>query len=225
MLSGLHMRRRRNRRVSTLEGMIHDTGMEIRTMENYDSHSPNLDTIHDLLHSASKALILKTAIELDVFTVIHNGYNSLGSISEATQCSKRGISALLNALCPLGFLAKSGDKYALTPTSDAFLVRAKSTYYGDSYLDALLTWGWELNSNITESIRTGDGVDKDITRQKALELWLSWCGAHSLFWPRIAEEARAMWRLLNIRIDASPVRILDMAFGVLSLLRTMPMSM
>lgn len=182
-------------------------------MKDYNTPSPTLDTIHDLLHSSSKALILKTALELDVFTVIHNGNNNLVTISEATQCSERGIHALLNSLCPLGFLTKSGDKYNLTPTSNAFLVRDKSTYYGDSYLDALLTWGWELNSKITESIRTGVGVDKDITRLKAVDLWLSWCEAHSLFWPQIAQEAREMWHRINVNVGANPVRILDMACG------------
>ena len=64
-----------------------------------------------------KVTVLKAAVELDVFTTIVRGYHSLEVIAAVLQCSVRGMGVLLDALCPLGLLHKSGGTYALTPTS------------------------------------------------------------------------------------------------------------
>lgn len=71
-----------------------------------------------------KWTVLKTAIELDVFTTIASGHQSLEEIAHATRCSVRGMRVLLNALCPLGLLTKSANNYAVTPTAQAYLVRS-----------------------------------------------------------------------------------------------------
>lgn len=175
---------------------------------------PDLGGIHELLFGASKALALKLAIEIDVFTMIASGNTTLESLSKATKMSVAGASALVNALCGLGFLTKQSTQYHLTQTSETFLVRGIPTYYGDSYLDALLPWAWALDSLAVQAIKTGQGVGKDITTPDSRELWRSWTAAHAVFYERIAVQARSMWEDLSpiYRVPAN-AQILDVACG------------
>jgi hypothetical protein len=47
-----------------------------------------------------KYMVVKTALELDLFSTIGKAHHTLESISAATQCSERGMRVLLDTLCP-----------------------------------------------------------------------------------------------------------------------------
>ena len=57
---------------------------------------------------------------------------------------------LLDALCPLGLLHKSDGTYALTPTSEAYLVRGAPTSCTDIYL----AW-FQSRERFADCVRTG----------------------------------------------------------------------
>jgi 2-polyprenyl-3-methyl-5-hydroxy-6-metoxy-1,4-benzoquinol methylase len=67
--------------------------------------------------------MIKAGIELDVFTAIAAGAASIGPLASRTGASARGLQILCDGLTVHGFLQKSGDTYALTPVSQAFLDR------------------------------------------------------------------------------------------------------
>lgn len=177
-------------------------------------HEPSLDMIHEILFGASKALVLKMAIELDVFTEISHGNRSANAIANATTCHTEGMRSLLDALVPLGFLQKQNGEYVLTPTSSAFLVRDRPSFYGDSYLDALLPWAWRDGAEAVTALRTDRGPAKVITDSDAVTLWRPWCEAHTVVRDRILAEADDMWERIKQRIALpdSP-RVLDVACG------------
>jgi SAM-dependent methyltransferase len=75
-------------------------------------------------------LALEAAIRHRVFDVLDEGSKTIEEVVEATGASKRGLSAIMNLLVGLGFLAKADSHYALTPESSAFLVSTKSGYQG-----------------------------------------------------------------------------------------------
>jgi ubiquinone/menaquinone biosynthesis C-methylase UbiE len=173
---------------------------------------PPRDILDDLKYGVWKATVLKAALELDLFTTIAEGHHTLNDIVATTQCSERGMRILLNALCPLGLLSKSGSEYALTPISEAFLIRGKPTYYGYWYLQTQLAW--EARGRIAEGVKTGMAVGVDPSKPDAEDLWVS-CEAPSLLtWPRDAEEASKMWEQLDVSKETrSGLHILDVACG------------
>ncbi|TLN03319.1 hypothetical protein FDZ71_12620, partial [bacterium] len=146
-----------------------------------------LDTLGSLENDVLKAAVLKAALDLDLFTVVAGGQHCLGEIAESTLCDMRGMQILLDALCPLGLLAKSRRGYFLTPVSDAFLVRGKPTYCGTWMLKAGL--GWEAHGRAAEGIRRGKPTMLDVTGPQADDIWASNFAPDILAWPDLAKEA------------------------------------
>lgn len=68
-------------------------------MSGPDRPPPSLGVIEEISTLGLKETVLKTALELDVFTTIASGYQQLEEIARATQCSVRGMRVLLDALC------------------------------------------------------------------------------------------------------------------------------
>jgi hypothetical protein len=93
------------------------------------------------------------ALELDLFTAVAAGHRLLEEIVSVTQTGERGMRILLDALCPLGLLSRSGREYLLTPTSDAYLVRGRPTFYGDWCLET--QFAWDVRSRAADAVRTG----------------------------------------------------------------------
>lgn len=58
---------------------------------------------------------LRAAVELDVFTAIAEGADTVPALARRTNAAVRGIRGLADALTALGFLEKHGDRYALPP--------------------------------------------------------------------------------------------------------------
>ena len=173
---------------------------------------PTLDILSDLVYGVWKATVFKAALELDLFTVIAGGHQTLHDVVAATQCSERGIRRLLDALCSLGLLGKSEGRYALTPTSEAFLVRGKPSYKGDYYVRYSLAW--QARARIAEGVKTGMAVNLDASRRATADLWASYCAPSLVTWPREAEEALATWKRLGIDPDIRPgLQLLDVACG------------
>ncbi len=76
-------------------------------------------------------LVLEAAIRHRVFDVLDSGAKSVREVHEATGASERGLSAIMNVLVGLNFLAKDTQgSYSLTPESAAFLVSTKPAFQG-----------------------------------------------------------------------------------------------
>lgn len=181
-------------------------------MNESEKQIPSRSILNDLKYGVWKATAVKAALELDLFTTIAKGYKTLGEIGAETGCSERGLRILLDALCPLGLLTKGSGQYALTPTSDAFLVRERPTYYGEWYLKTQLAW--EARALVAEGVRRGASVGVDVSKPDAEELWLS-CEAPSMVtWPLQTQHARHMWEQLEVSKETRPgLHILDAASG------------
>jgi hypothetical protein len=76
-------------------------------------------------------LVLEAAIRHRVFDVLDAGPKTLKETAAATGASERGLRAIMNVLVGLNFLAKTdGQRYVLTPESEAFLVSTKPGFHG-----------------------------------------------------------------------------------------------
>jgi hypothetical protein len=84
----------------------------------------------DAVLAFQKTACVRAAVELDLFTTIAAGAPTANAIAKKTGASARGIRILCDFLTVNGFLTKSGDAYALTPSSQAFLDRRSPAYMG-----------------------------------------------------------------------------------------------
>src|SRR5207245_9975543 len=87
-----------------------------------------VQTFEDLITFAWRGLALAAAVELDLFSHIAAGKTSAQPIAGAAGASEHGTRRLLDALCGLGYLKKTGQNYRLTPGAAEHLVRGKPLY-------------------------------------------------------------------------------------------------
>ncbi|HEX2655571.1 MAG TPA: class I SAM-dependent methyltransferase [Xanthobacteraceae bacterium] len=77
-----------------------------------------------------KTAAIRAAIGFDLFTIINAGDDTIDALAAKIGASKRGLRILCDFLTVHGFLEKSGDRYASTPSSRTFLDRKSPAYMG-----------------------------------------------------------------------------------------------
>jgi 2-polyprenyl-3-methyl-5-hydroxy-6-metoxy-1,4-benzoquinol methylase len=116
---------------------------------------PNPAKIFDALNAYQRSFALKAAIQLDMFTEVSRGNNTVDALARATDASPRGVRILCDFLVIAGFLGKNGDTYSLTIDSATFLDRNSPAYFGiaaDFLLDVRLMGPF---LNLREVVKTG----------------------------------------------------------------------
>ena len=102
---------------------------------------------------ASKTLL--SAVEMGLFTELSRGPEFLESISGRLGLHPRSARDFLDALVALGFLQRTGDRYANTPETGLFLDRNKPSYVG-GILEMAGRRLYGFWGNLTEALRTGE---------------------------------------------------------------------
>lgn len=177
-------------------------------MSEVESATPSTEILETLDWAGMEYMVVKTALELDVFTTIAAGHHSLEDVARTTRCSERGMRALLDALCPIGLLAKLDNHYHLTPSSEAFLVRGVATHCADAYL----TW-WQSRERLTECVWTGQ-ANLDLSSRDRGGFWSMLVAEALITWPQAVDPAREMWQTLGVDVTTRPgPRLLDVACG------------
>lgn len=117
------------------------------------------DRIQDTLYAFTRSQILFTALDLDVFTHIDRGVNTLDDLvlhfqAEHASGDARSVRILLDGLVGIGFLEKKDDRvYQLPPDIRQFLSRESESYMGGmaSHCKRLYeNWGM-----LTDAVRSG----------------------------------------------------------------------
>lgn len=95
-----------------------------------ESLQVSLESFFETAHAFHRTAALKTAIELDVFTAISGGTDAPQTLARRCKASERGMRILCDYLTVIGFLTKTGARYALTQDSAAFLDKRSPGYVG-----------------------------------------------------------------------------------------------
>src|ERR1039458_725287 len=155
--------------------------------------SPTPERLMQFAWGFAPPLILEAALNSRVFDLLDQGPQTVGELSAQSGASVRGLTAVLNALVGLEFLARKGSRYALTPESAAFLVSTKPAYHG--------------------------GFFRHMSRQ-ILPNWLQLADGEQFFaefveglFPMSYRAAQVMGEHLGIPKAASPVSVLDIGAG------------
>jgi ubiquinone/menaquinone biosynthesis C-methylase UbiE len=136
--------------------------------------------------------IVCTALELNLFTCIEEGFCTLEKLAGETGSSLRGLQFLLDALVGMRYLEKSGERYDLTPLSSQYLSQKSPSYLGGLVLHSRqLQANW---SRLTGVVRTGRAPHTTETEEAQGEFFARFIDAlHSQHSPVAATVARELW--------------------------------
>jgi SAM-dependent methyltransferase len=115
------------------------------------------DRIMQMAHGFWPAAIISSAAAYDFFTHVALGRNTVEALAAAAGTDPRGTRMVLDSLVALEFLTKQDGRYALTPESDAFLVRDRPTSILEMIAEhpALMWNDW---GKLREALKTGKPV-------------------------------------------------------------------
>ncbi|HEX4231036.1 MAG TPA: methyltransferase [Bryobacteraceae bacterium] len=155
-------------------------------------------------------LVLEAAIRHRVFEVLDSGAKTLDEIRQETGASERGLTAILNVLVGLNFLARDTEgRFSLTPESSTFLVSSKPGFHGGTIRHAsehLIPKWLRLN----EIVATGKPIEAVNREESGGEFFKNF--VNDIF-PMSYPAAEVLAANLEIDDASSPARVLDLAAG------------
>ena len=99
-----------------------------------------------------EAAALMSAVELEVFTAIARGHNTIAQVADAVGIDRLNAERLLVALAGMQLVTRSGDTFANMEDVERFLNRDSRSYAGEWMLFGKPRWdGWgELTARLRE---------------------------------------------------------------------------
>ncbi|HEY0546132.1 MAG TPA: methyltransferase [Pyrinomonadaceae bacterium] len=164
------------------------------------------ETVNAYQHTAA----IKAALELDLFSAIAEGKETVQELAERCKASPRGIRILSDYLVMLGFLTKQDGSYHLTQDSAIFLSRQSPAYAGgvtEFLLSPTLAEGFQ---DIAAAVRKGGTVIADEgTVAPENPVWVKFARAMA---PMMMMPAQMMAKLVDAETDRK-LKVLDIAAG------------
>lgn len=170
--------------------------------------APSPGIVFDTLQAYQRSVALKAGIDLDLFTAIAEGNHSLSAIATHIKASEKGTRVLSDFLTMMGFLAKEGGEYRLTPDSAAFLDRRSPAYLGSMASFLVNPQTVAMLADITGAVRRGGAAPENAE-------------AFEPDHPMWVEFARSMASLMHMPAQllaqmfagSKPIRVLDISAG------------
>ena len=91
---------------------------------------PSRDSIDQIRPDVIRAMALRAALQLGVFTPLAGGPMTAGELADALDVKPRRLELLLYQLVASEFLELRDDRFANTPMADHYLVQGSKDYYG-----------------------------------------------------------------------------------------------
>ncbi|HKW74221.1 MAG TPA: class I SAM-dependent methyltransferase [Terriglobales bacterium] len=171
---------------------------------------PSLALFFDTVQAYQRAFILKTAAELDIFTLIAKGNQTAAQIAKTCNVPERGLRVICDCLTVIGFLNKNGNRYSLTSDSAMFLDSRSPAYMGKALSFLLDPSQIEKMQRLTESVRKGGGAADSFMAGED-RLWVEFARGMA---PMMVPAAEAIAQVLRPALSGkTSARILDVAAG------------
>ncbi|WP_437767621.1 class I SAM-dependent methyltransferase [Sorangium sp. So ce281] len=180
-------------------------------MMSHQDAGPSPALLMDALSAHVRTAALKGAIELDLFTAIAAGSETVAALAGACGASERGIRILCDYLVLLGFLTKDERlHYRLTADSAAFLDRRSPLYLGGVTEFVLSPMVMEAHRDIAAAVRKGGTVLPDEgSMAPEHPVWVRFARAMA---PLMRLTAQLMANVVEVP-GGRPARVLDVAAG------------
>ncbi|HVP20900.1 MAG TPA: methyltransferase domain-containing protein [Anaerolineaceae bacterium] len=171
---------------------------------------PQKEIIGELEYSTFRIGAFRAALELHLWEKIATGQDTASKIADHEGWDLAGSRLVLDAMCALKLLSKTGDRYALVPESAFYLVPGKTTYIGDMLL---YEYRWDENGRLAETIRSGKRPLQDsATSPEMVPLWIADYSRRWAYPETYFEREKNLWQSLGIQARAG-LRVLDIACG------------
>jgi len=154
-------------------------------------------------------LILEAAVKHRVFDLLDSSPKTVKQLAAKSGASERGLAAICNALVGLQFLARTGNRYQLTPESAAFLVAGKPAYQGAffKHVSRQLMPNW---LGLDKIVQTGRPAARFNDKGAGVKFFAEFVEA---IFPLSYAAARTLGEHLKISKTKTPVNVLDIAAG------------
>ncbi len=126
----------------------------------------------DTMAAYQRTEALKAAIELDVFTAVGEGNETVAALAERCKASARGMRILCDYLMILGFLLKEGDRYRLTPDSAVFLDRRSPACITSAVIFLGSPQITDRFKNLAEAVRKGGTIAGEGSLAPEHPMWI-----------------------------------------------------
>jgi precorrin-6B methylase 2 len=153
-------------------------------------------------------LAIQAAVNNYIFDTLTAGNKTLDEIADQAHVAKRGLPFLLNLLVEAGLLAVEGDRYALTPESETFLVSSSPAFHGAFFAhiqDLISHW-----LGLPEAIRTGQPRVRVESQTDGAAFFEEFVEA---IFPTSYPAARTLAAALSLEQLQQPYRVLDVGAG------------
>jgi 2-polyprenyl-3-methyl-5-hydroxy-6-metoxy-1,4-benzoquinol methylase len=171
---------------------------------------PSPALFFDTLSAHQRTEALRAAIELDLFSQLAAGRQTVTELADACQAAPRGIRILADYLTILGFLQKHGERYELTADSKVFLDRASPAYLGGAIAFILTPTMLDCFSQLTAAVRRGGtAVSDEGTVSHDNPIWVDFARGMA---PLMQMPAQLLAGLVG-GDTGQPLRVLDVAAG------------
>lgn len=171
---------------------------------------PNPERIFNTMIAFQETEALKAAIELDIFTAIADGANTVASLAAKTGAVERGVRILCDYFTIKEFLIKKGDQYSLTQESATFLNRHSPACLGSMVHFLASPWSKRNFGALAAAVRKGGtaGDTGDHTKPHE-EVWVNFARSMA---PLTLPTAEFIAGLLSAA-EGNPCKVLDIAAG------------
>ena len=159
------------------------------------------------MHAHQRTAALKTALDLEVFTLIGEGVGTVAEIAKRTRASERGVRAICDFLTVLGFLKKAENRYALTVDSAMFLDKNSPAYAGSAAKFLASDFLLDGFKDLTALVRAGGPAENAAQRGVDDPVWVEFARTMGPFLYMLAERTEGLLH------TAGKVKILDIAAG------------
>jgi hypothetical protein len=173
-------------------------------MKGLDTPELTPDSIRETAIAFQRSRILLTAFELGVFTALGDMEKTAVETALTLGVDPGAAGRLMNALCALGYLEKTGTRYKNTLSSRKYLVEGSPDYQaGLGHLANL----WKSWSTLTEAVRKGGPAAEQAFPDRGDEWLRSFIAAMH---DRAGKQAAAVAGMLDL---SGVSRLLDVGGG------------
>lgn len=135
------------------------------------AEKPRLDTtrLQKMAQAYWESAALMAAVELEVFTAIAHGQDTIASVAKAVGISERNAERLLTVLVAMTLLTRDGDRFANAADVERFLVKDGERYAGPWILFTKPRWAafGELSTRLRKPEENRLGAYVDFTVEDA----------------------------------------------------------
>jgi SAM-dependent methyltransferase len=142
-------------------------GADIKIMPDSDK---GIGFIRSMARGFKESLMLKTAVEYEVFTLVKSSPKTASEIADEVGVDERGMELLLNALVTNELLEKRDGQFHNTEVSSSFLVKGEKGYQGDyvEYTTSLVPFYMNLTENVERGKAPKDALEQILGKDEKL---------------------------------------------------------